>query len=76
MTLPTKSEKSGKAKGIDSFSFSSIKKLILANSMNTSCTSSNFPMNPFFSTLFPNLASQQQQQQQQLFTQLLLSGIN
>jgi hypothetical protein len=41
--------------------------------MNTSCTSSNFPMNPFFSTLFPNLTSQQQQQQQ-LFTQLLLSG--
>jgi hypothetical protein len=41
--------------------------------MNTSCTSSNFHMNPFFSTLFPHLASQQQQQQQ-LLTQLLLSG--
>jgi class 6 POU domain transcription factor len=41
--------------------------------MNTSCTSTNYSMNPFFSTLFPNLTSQQQQQQQ-LFTQLLLSG--
>ncbi|CAF0732878.1 unnamed protein product [Adineta steineri] len=58
MTLPTTSEKSRKSE---------------AYSMNTSCTSpSNFHMNPFFSTLFPNLTSQQQQQQ--IFTQLLLSG--
>lgn len=41
--------------------------------MNTFCTPSDFHMNPLFSTLFPNLASQQQQQQQFL-TQLLLSG--
>lgn len=43
------------------------------NSMNTSCTSPNFPMNPFLSTLFPNLTSEQRQQQQ-LFNQFLLSG--
>ncbi len=59
MTLPKTTNKSRKSVGIES--------------MNTSCTTTNFPMNPYFSTLFSNLTSQQQQQQQ-LFTQLLLSG--
>ena len=77
MTLPTTSPKSSNS---DGNSLLTVVRLILikkslVNSMNTSCTSSNFHMNPFFSTLFPNLTSQQQQQQQQqLLTQLLLSG--
>ncbi|CAF1230426.1 unnamed protein product [Adineta ricciae] len=57
MTLPTISKKSQQLED---------------HSMNTSCTPANLHMNPFLSTLFPNLTSPQQQQQ--FFTQLLLSG--
>ena len=84
MTLPTASEKSRKSKGRPAClpSVHRFHILLSVNPMNTPCTSSNLPMNPFFSALFSNFSSQQhqqhqqqQQQQQQLLTQLLLSGV-
>jgi hypothetical protein len=70
MTLPTASKKSRMPEGIYLFEFD----LFFFFSNLVSCTSSNQYINPFYSTLFPNLTSQQQQQL--LLTQLLFSGKN
>ncbi|CAF1126324.1 unnamed protein product [Adineta ricciae] len=75
MTLPTTSKKSQQLEGkrfYKTICINFIMRTLKDHLMNTSCTPANLHMNPFLSTLFPNLTSPQQQQQ--FFTQLLLSG--